>query len=214
MLAEALYQELLFPERIPSLSRKKSKGGSSTGLDNNSIHLESWPRYDKKFIDKKVIEQMMLCRQIVSLALEARVKAGIPVRQPLSKLMLRGYSLSQVEGYTDLIKDEINVKAIEIKKGKQLSVELDTAITTELREEGWIRELIRNVNAMRKDAGLTIADRITVYYDAPVSIGGVIVKHRIILERETLSSGWKQKNITAANAKAISVGDSTILISF
>jgi len=46
-----------------------------------------------------------------------------------------------------------------------LEVSLDTVITPELQLEGNKRELIRTVNALRKEAGLTIEDQISIWVE-------------------------------------------------
>lgn len=44
-----------------------------------------------------------------------------------------------------------------------VSVALDTAITDELREEGFVREVVSKLQTMRKEAGFEVTDHITVY---------------------------------------------------
>jgi isoleucyl-tRNA synthetase len=62
-----------------------------------------------------------------------------------------------------LVKDELNIKKIVCQEGEgELSVELDIVMTPELLAEGIKRELVRLINAERKNADLTIADRITL----------------------------------------------------
>jgi hypothetical protein len=48
-----------------------------------------------------------------------------------------------------------------------MEAELDTALTPELKREGAARELTRAVNAMRKEARLTIQDRVTLLAGSP-----------------------------------------------
>ena len=60
---------------------RRLKGGKE------SVHLEDWPKAGS--VDQKILENMEEARKIVSLALEARSKAGIKVRQPLPKLEIR-----------------------------------------------------------------------------------------------------------------------------
>ena len=60
-----------------------------------------------------------------------------------------------------IIKEELNVKSVEYKKGAQ-SIELDTNITGELAKEGEAREIIRNVQKLRKEQGLTLNDLINL----------------------------------------------------
>jgi len=53
-----------------------------------------------------------------------------------------------------------------IAADRLITVAVDANITPELRQEGLAREIVRRVQALRKDAGFNIEDRITTYYDA------------------------------------------------
>jgi len=64
-----------------------------------------------------------------------------------------------VEDYQAVILGEVNVKAMKVEKG-ELKVEVDMELTPELIREGMARDITRRVNQMRKEAGLTINDRI------------------------------------------------------
>ncbi|HTX86587.1 MAG TPA: class I tRNA ligase family protein [Candidatus Nanoarchaeia archaeon] len=106
-----------------------------------------------------IIQEMALARRVVELGLARRDEAGIKVRQPLIELRIKNYELR--DEIAELIKDELNVKKVSSTVGEgDLSVELDTAMTPELVAEGLKRELVRFINAERKNAGLTISDRI------------------------------------------------------
>lgn len=129
----------------------------------DSVHLESWPALEETLIDETLNKNMKLTREAVSLALLEREKAKVPVRQVLGKLEISGIDLPS--DYLELIKDEVNVKKVELKKGKELSVSLDTKITPELLQEGISREIIRNINEFRKELNLTINDRIALYFE-------------------------------------------------
>ena len=109
--------------------------------------MEDWPNYQLPTTNHKLLEDMEKTREIVSKALEARQKAGIKIRQPLQKLQITD-KLS-VE-FMDLIKGEVNIK--EIVFGDKF--ELDTKLTAELKEEGLVREFIRQVQDFRKELKL------------------------------------------------------------
>jgi len=126
--------------------------------DQESVHLCDWPEVDKKLIDKDLEEKMEKVREICSLALQKRAEAGIKVRQPLQQLTINNKQLT--EEFLELIKEEVNVK--EIVFGK--TIELDTKITPELKEEGAAREFARQIQALRKKQGLTPKDKINVYF--------------------------------------------------
>ncbi|MDD4902079.1 MAG: class I tRNA ligase family protein [Patescibacteria group bacterium] len=127
-----------------------------------SVHLEEWP--SAPLLSKEgmgVVADMALARKVVELGLAKRDEAGIKVRQPLTELRIKNYELRNE--YVELIKDELNVKKVTSTVGEgDLSVELDTAMTPELIAEGLKRELVRFINAERKNTKLTINDRIAL----------------------------------------------------
>ncbi len=125
-----------------------------------SVHLASWPGSSAP--DTDLLNAMKEVREIVSLALEERTKAGIKVRQPLSLLLLREDSIVRHEPYRALVLEEVNVKEIDHKPHVSGRVALDTQITPELRAEGDAREFVRQVQEMRKQAGLQPKDRVVL----------------------------------------------------
>ncbi len=123
---------------------------------DKSVHLELWPKAGE--IDETLLKEMEEIKKIVELGLASRDESGIKVRQPLNELRIKNYELASV--YEILILDELNVKKILSKKGEgNISVEFDTEITEELKQEGIKREIVRFVNALRKNADLSIGDR-------------------------------------------------------
>lgn len=122
--------------------------------EKDSVHLQSWPKCDKKSIDKKLHETMSATREIVSFALKERDVSRISLKQPLGNLEVFGIELDK--DFVDLIKEEVNVKNVDMKKSKdgKISVKLNTTITPELEAEGYARELSRKIQSMRKEAGL------------------------------------------------------------
>ena len=121
-----------------------------------------------RFNNDEVLENMDAVRRIVELGLAARDEAEIKVRQPLASLEVKSKNekLKISDDYLKLIKDEVNVKKIEFKKEDvDLSVKLCTKLTPELKQEGIKREIVRLINAMRKNAGMTIHDRAVVYWE-------------------------------------------------
>jgi isoleucyl-tRNA synthetase len=127
-------------------------------------------------------------RAIVSRALERRAEAGIPVRQVLNEMALHLPSGELDLAYQEVLKDEVNVKTIVVEKG-DLAVFLDLKLTPELVREGTVREIIRRINAMRKNAGLTIEDRIALYVSGDDQIKLAIEEHKDVLLHGTLSVG-------------------------
>jgi isoleucyl-tRNA synthetase len=127
------------------------------GDDPESVHLAAWPKPGE--VDTLVLENMAKARVVVSLALEARSKAGLKVRQPLAALTLQEVLPAE---YESIIKDEVNVKEIKTDSKQLEPIVLDLVITDELKAEGIARELMRAVQDERKAKGLSPTDRINI----------------------------------------------------
>jgi len=157
-----------------------------------SVHLENWPKADKELISQELEEKMKKIREVVSLALAERAKAGIKVRQPLGELQITNYELKREKELLELIKDEVNIK--EISFGKTLK--LDTKITPGLKEEGMIREVIRQIQEMRKRAKLKPKDKILVQYFGEPKLNEILEKNKKIILKETKAKDFLLKEKT------------------
>jgi isoleucyl-tRNA synthetase len=132
-----------------------------------------------------------------------RFKADFPkVRAALMALpadqsardLLNGKSLSiEVDGETHVITpDEVEVRA-EAKEGFSVASEgaylaaLVTELTPELVNEGLVREFVRRVQSLRKDADFDIADRIHLFYTASENLDQAIQAFSSYIREETLS---------------------------
>ncbi len=146
-----------------------------------SVHLCDWPKYCEKAIDDNLEEKMTKVREIVNKVLAKRTELGIKVRQPLRGLRIANYKLRREKELLELIKDEVNVK--EITFGKTLK--LDTKISEELKEEGQVREFIRQVQQLRKNAKLTPKDKIIIYCECPEKLKKVLEKNKKDILAET-----------------------------
>ncbi|MBU1705146.1 class I tRNA ligase family protein, partial [Patescibacteria group bacterium] len=153
---------------------------------SESVHLEDWPISDENYIDQDVLEKMAQTRSIVSRALEARTQAGINVRQPLGSMIVTLPSGELGDEYVEVLKDEVNVKKVEVEKG-EYAVSLNTDLIPELIREGVMREIVRRINAMRKNAGLTIEDRIEVFVSGDEEVLKAIDEHKDYLLHGTLA---------------------------
>jgi isoleucyl-tRNA synthetase len=81
-----------------------------------SVHLEDFPRPDKKAIDSNLEERMQLAQSVSSLVHSLRKKQNIKVRQPLSRVLipiLNKQTKAQIQAVEDLIRSEVNVKRVE-----------------------------------------------------------------------------------------------------
>ncbi len=185
-LAEEVYQKLK-ADKMPS-----------------SIHLYDWPKAEKKAIDEKLEEQMAQVRNIVSLALAKRTELGLRVRQPLASLKINEKNVTkshdrektlQIKNEPELltlIKEEVNVKNIVFDEKVKEEVELDIKLTPELKEEGYVREIIRHIQDLRKKAGLIPRDRVIIYYASSEELNKLIAKNKKQIIEQTKSKLAKE----------------------
>lgn len=121
-----------------------------------SVHLSTWPSHAIVEQDTTVLSTMKRVRELVSEGLQLRADAGIKVRQPLQSLQAPLKGIPQP--YHDIILEELNVK--ELRDGE---LQLDTIITPELQAEGNVRELLRQIQDLRKKSGLEPHDIVTLH---------------------------------------------------
>ena len=86
------------------------------GGQSESVHYVLMPEADASVIDPELEERMALAQQATSMVLALRKKVGIPVRQPLAKMLVPVISdavRARLEAVKDLILTEVNVKEME-----------------------------------------------------------------------------------------------------
>jgi isoleucyl-tRNA synthetase len=134
---------------------------SFSNKNNNfleSVHLENWPNI-KVIKDVEVLDKMSQTRLVIEQGLALRNKYNLKVRQPLESISVNKYLISNI--YQDIIKDELNIKNIlEVEVGEEFV--LDINITEELRLEGIVRDMIREIQSKRKDLKLIPTDKISL----------------------------------------------------
>ena len=230
-----------------------------------SVHLCLWPEYDASKVDKKLEKEMDLAYLIVKLGRSARNSVNIKNRQPLSEMLISVKDLP--EYYSDIVKDELNVKKVELgadmkefvsfeikpnlpvlgreygklipkikekiaefnqmelatkvqaggteyieieenqielssenllvtMQGKdgfafsgngEIGVVIETEITPELREEGYLREILSKVQNMRKDSGFEVMDNINLYVSGNEMLEKVVKKYEDTIKHDTLA---------------------------
>ena len=164
--------------------------------DNESIHLKDWLPAGE--IDNSMLRDMNALRTAVNDGLSKRASEGIKVRQPLASVKLIN-TISQdtpaevAQFLIDIAKDELNVKSVEIvtdseSESAQPSVVYDLTITSELKREGLMREIVRHVQSARKQAGLQIDDRIVLsIFSDDSEISQAVDAFADVIKSETLA---------------------------
>ena len=176
-----------------------------------SVHLTDFPVADKARVNDELNRDIELAMRISSLGRAARAKAGIKVRQPLAKVVVKVESKEEAEALSKLaseVEEEINVKEIvilsltgeespeefssdiagySIATDDRYSVAMDTELTAELAAEGISREIVRHLQVMRRAANFNVADHIVTYYQAEEPTKQVVADFADYIKQETLS---------------------------
>ena len=188
-LAEELYQKMTGEEFDSSVTE--------------SVHLLNWPEAGE--INQKVLEKMARTREIITEGLALRMNKSeneeqIKVRQPLAEYIYEGEPLD--EYYEQIIADEVNVKSV--RAGEKAY--LDKHLTEELLEEGFIRELIRFVQAARKKAGLEVDDRIKLSIDTEISEDWQdVLKAEVLAVELGRDNNYQYDEVVKVNGKNITI---------
>lgn len=186
--------------------------GNNFEHQNKSVHLEVWPStIELSEEDKKVLSGMTLVRKVVELGLAARDGAGIKIRQMLASLTVKTKELELSGEYLELIKDELNIRQVLWEKMENdfPEVFLDINITPELKLEGLKRESVRFINMLRKEAGLSLGDRVVAYVETSDSeVIAAINNFRESIQKDTLCDEIKLMLIpNELIAKEVSLGE-------
>jgi len=152
---------------------------------NESVHLGNWPKVDKKNIDEKLEKDMLIARQICEAGHSKRKLDGVKLRIPLLNLDI---SVSEVvtdfpDKIFDVILKELNVKNIIINKKVCYPVKPVVVTPESLKKEGEIRDLLRQIQANRKELGLKPEELINLTIPEDFK-GNVEVIKKKVLARE------------------------------
>ncbi len=255
-------------------------GENKAGLPE-SIHLTTFPTAENSVIDDRLEEDMDFVKKVVSLALAARKRKNLKVRQPLARMIVCE-SGGQVpsDDVREIILRELNIKKIEFAKnpedyisysvkldfaklgpklGKMLgsvskaaqalsqdeikqlvaekrltfeadghpatidaedveivghekdgfgveaegpiTIALDTALSPELVDEGFARELVNKIQNMRKSSGFEVTDRIEIKLFADEPLAGAAGRYEKYICEETLADSLEKAGLNQSDGQ-------------
>ncbi|MCQ2476035.1 MAG: isoleucine--tRNA ligase [Clostridia bacterium] len=88
----------------------------------------------------------------------------------------------------DLLIETMQKEGFQAESDGGVTVVLDTNLTEELIEEGFVRELISKIQTMRKDAGFEVMDTIKIYVSGNANIEAIFRKNEESVCRDVLAT--------------------------
>lgn len=118
--------------------------------NSESVHLTRWPETESALIDPKLSQEIALVRSIISTGLALRSREKIRVRQPLRRLNLVLDHPLDINKYGDLIKEELNVKEINLLKDASQIAERVGKVNAKLLGPRFGKDVQRIIVAAKK----------------------------------------------------------------
>jgi isoleucyl-tRNA synthetase len=176
-LTEQVYQDF-----VKKLNKKSTE----------SIHLTDWPKADKKRINKKLEEQMEIVKKFFEFTNAARQLAGIKLRWPVQEVVVVTQSKKIVSALRKLKKvfltatNSKNLKFVSKRPEgefaevsfKEGSVFLSKIVNEKLMEEALLRELIREIQSLRKQNKFDVRETIKLTLETDSETKKIIEKNR------------------------------------
>jgi isoleucyl-tRNA synthetase len=122
------------------------------------------------------------------------VIALLPGKSTMKLLEEKGSIEIEVDGekFTlekiDLIVETVQPEGLSTQTEREYTVSLDTTLTEELIEEGFVREIVSKVQTQRKESGFEVTDRIILRYSGNDKISAIMHSHRDFIASEVLAS--------------------------
>lgn len=146
---------------------------------DEAAFIELFARPNFRVLGRRLGKRMKAFQQRIG-ELDA---AALEQFQELGELTLEGetFTLDDIE-----ILREARPQT-EAVSNRYISIDLATALTPELIEEGWARECINRIQRSRKEMGLNVSDRIAVRYSGDAELVAALQRHADYIAGETLS---------------------------
>jgi isoleucyl-tRNA synthetase len=124
--------------------------------------------------------------------------ANLPGRETMNTLREKGSVTITVDGEDiileteDLLVENIQPEGLSTQADRDYTVSLDTALTDELIEDGFVREVVSKVQTQRKESGFEVTDRIRLCYTGNDRIARIIASNRDFIADEVLAFEIKE----------------------
>ncbi|WP_373124899.1 isoleucine--tRNA ligase [Blautia producta] len=126
------------------------------------------------------------------------------------KLDIDGQEIVLLE--SDLLIDTAQMEGYVSESDNDITVVLDTNLTPELIEEGFVREIISKVQTMRKEAGFEVMDKIRISLIGNQVIEGIFRAHEADIKAEVLAEDVNYNEVSGytkdwkINSESVTLG--------
>ncbi|MDD6194593.1 MAG: isoleucine--tRNA ligase [Lachnospiraceae bacterium] len=119
--------------------------------------------------------------------------ASIDGNKAMAELKANGaIKLAEVDESVELTEEDLLITMTQMEgyiteSDQDVTVVLDTNLTEELLEEGFVRELVSKIQTMRKEAGFEVMDQIAVTYQGSDKVAGIFERNGDAISKEVLA---------------------------
>jgi isoleucyl-tRNA synthetase len=97
----------------------------------------------------------------------------------------------------ELVVERVDADGLAVISDFGCTVAIDTTVTRVLLLEGLMRDFVRHVQNLRKEADFNVNDRITLFYQADGDLAEAIDAHADYIRTETLSTDLRDEPVPA-----------------
>lgn len=153
--------------------------------DENTNLLDYSFKPQLKVVGPKYGKQVGMIRQALG-----SIENGIAAKEELDSTGSLKVTLSDGSEIA-MTPDELLIEAKQEKglyalSDKGITVAIDTTLTEELLQEGYVREVISKIQTMRKDSSLEVTDHINVYFQSSDKLNEIVTQDADILKTNVL----------------------------
>lgn len=148
-----------------------------------------------------------------NIGLVKEILAGLDGSAAMSELETKGTLTINVDGVDEeLSREDLLIESAQCDgyvsdSDYGITVALETTLSEELIEEGFVREVISKIQTMRKDSGFEVMDHIKIYQSGSDKVKSIMEKNADVIKDETLAeeivfgdySAMKEWNINGEN---------------
>jgi len=195
--------------------------------EKSSVHLAELSKTDKRIQKPELEKAMEVLRSKIQTALKLRAQSGQKVRQPLGKLVFESKSANKDKldnNLFHLLQEELNIEKVEVVAAlpkdsawisdSEAGMAIDITITPRLYINGLMRELTRQIQVTRKDAGMKPKENVLLRLAARGYTGEDIMQRAEEIKKDVYAKkieiGEKRANEDFIVEREFDLGDSKV----